>query len=123
LRARVEDGALIPLDRLTLTMSDQDENAAVPDAAPALSLEQLPVRLSFDLGCVTMTLAELEALQPGQAIALARPLGGAVTIRANGATIGHGELVDIDGRAGVSVLELFPPEGAAPETGDDAQDA
>lgn len=111
LRARVENGALIPLERPMPKMSEPEEPLnAEAEEAPALAFDQLPVRLTFDLGSVELTLAELENLQPGQGIALSHPLGGAVTIRANGACIGRGELIDIDGRAGVSVLELFAPE-------------
>lgn len=82
---------------------------ASPDtpSAEAATLDAVPVRLSFDLGEVSLTLAQLQALQPGQAIALGHPLAGAVRIRANGALVGEGDLVDIDGQIGVSVRSLF----------------
>lgn len=73
----------------------------------AASFDAIPMRLSFDLGEVSLTLAELRALQPGQAIRLGHPLAGAVRIRANGALIGEGELVEIDGHLGVCVGQLF----------------
>lgn len=73
----------------------------------AAGFDAIPVRLSFDLGEISLTLAELRALQPGQAIRLGRPLAGAVRIRANGALVGEGELVEIDGLLGVSVSQLF----------------
>lgn len=73
----------------------------------AASFDAIPVRLSFDLGDITLTLAELRALQPGQAIRLGHPVAGAVRIRANGALIGEGELIEIDGHLGVCVRQLF----------------
>ncbi|GAB1387144.1 hypothetical protein MASR1M59_22920 [Melaminivora sp.] len=76
------------------------------------SLADLPVRLSFDLGELTLTLAQLQALQPGQALALGRPLAGAVQVRANGVLIGAGELVQIDGQLGVSLSHLWADGGA-----------
>ena len=82
-------------------------STADPSADVAASLDTLPIRLSFDLGEVTLTLAEARALQPGQTIELARPLSGGVRIRANGALIGEGDLVEIDGQLGVSVRTLW----------------
>lgn len=76
-------------------------------SAEAATLDAVPVRLSFDLGEVSMTLAQLQALQPGQTVGLGHPLAGAVRIRANGALVGEGDLVEIDGQIGVSVRHLF----------------
>ena len=78
-----------------------------PPLDEAASFDAIPVRLSFDLGEIRLTLAELRALQPGQALQLGHPLASAVRIRVNGALIGEGELVEIDGLLGVSVRQLF----------------
>lgn len=72
----------------------------------AADLLAIPVRLSFDLGEISLTLAELRALQPGQSIRLGHPVASAVRIRANGALIGEGELVEIDGHLGVALRQL-----------------
>ena len=83
-----------------------------PETTPAtsvVSIDGVPVRLSFDLGEVTLTLSQALALQPGQAISLSRPLSGPVRIRANGAVIGEGDLVQIDDHLGVSIRTLFLP--------------
>jgi type III secretion protein Q len=89
----------------------QPWNHAMPHLDPPLdeaaSFDAIPVRLSFDLGEIRLTLAELRALQPGQALQLGHPLASAVRIRVNGALIGEGELVEIDGLLGVSVRQLF----------------
>lgn len=73
-----------------------------------VSLDQLPIRLSFDVGTKTLTLAELQSLTPGATFTVDRPAQDYLTIRANGAVIGTGQLVEIDGRLGVSVTSLTP---------------
>ena len=94
----------------------QSWNHAMPALDPPLdeaaSFDAIPVRLSFDLGEISLTLAELRALQPGQTIQLGHPLASAVRIRVNGALIGEGELVEIDGLLGVSVRQLFAAAAA-----------
>ncbi len=79
----------------------------------AASFDAIPLRLSFDLGELSLTLAQLRALQPGQTIRLEHPIASAVRIRANGALIGEGDLVDIDGHLGVSVCRLFATSAAS----------
>ncbi|WP_428000735.1 type III secretion system cytoplasmic ring protein SctQ [Acidovorax sp.] len=86
-------------------VSSADEAPA--NGAAAAALDALPVRLSFDLGDVALTVAQLRALQPGQTLDLGHPLAGAVRIRANGALVGEGDLVEIDGQLGVSIRNLF----------------
>lgn len=84
-----------------------------PPLDEAASFDAIPVRLSFDLGEINLTLAELRALQPGQTLRLGHPVANAVRIRANGALIGEGELVEIDGLLGISVRQLFARTAAA----------
>jgi type III secretion protein Q len=88
---------------LELTMSSTPTPAAGDQPTP---LEELPIRLEFDLGARTMSLGELQKLQVGQAIDLSRPLSSAVSLRVNGALVGMGELVEIDGRLGVTITSL-----------------
>lgn len=92
------------LESRGLLMPADNNNAPVGD--PSVNLPAIPVRLSFDLGERTLTLGELNALQVGQSFDLARPLGQAVHIRVNGALIGTGELVEIDGQVGVTITAL-----------------
>lgn len=77
----------------------------VADAQP-VGIEQLPLRMTFDLGERRMTLDALQNLQKGQSIDLARPLSAAVNLRVNGALVGTGELIEIDGRIGVTITAL-----------------
>jgi type III secretion system YscQ/HrcQ family protein len=76
-----------------------------PVIAPA-AVEDLPLRIVFDLGEVELSIAELKALVPGQVIDLAREPGNAVRVSVNGRRIGAGEIVEIEGRLGVRITEL-----------------
>lgn len=69
-------------------------------------LDQISVRLHFDLGERMLTLADLKTVAPGYIFELGREPRRAVTIRVNGRKIGEGELVDIDGSIGVSILAI-----------------
>ena len=69
-------------------------------------LDGIDIRLSFDLGERVLTLAELRLLTTGYIFDLGRDLRKSVFIRANGKIIGEGELVDIEGQTGVSVLSF-----------------
>jgi len=69
-------------------------------------IDDIDIRISFDLGERCLSLAELRLLTPGYIFDLGRDLRKSVFIRANGKIIGEGELVDIDGQTGVSVLSF-----------------
>lgn len=86
----------------TMDRFDDDEEGL----SPLDSLRRVPLRVTFDVGELRLTLADLESLQVGQALDLGRPLSEAVQLRINGARVGTGELVDIDGRLGVVLRSL-----------------
>ena len=96
-------------------MSDEIEDPAHAAEGlleePHIGLDALPVRLHFDLGQRKMPLAEVTALQVGQVLELTRPLSQAVSIRANGALIGTGELMEIGGRIAVGITSLGRARG------------
>lgn len=69
-------------------------------------IRSLPLRVAFDIGEIRLSVGDLEGLQVGHVLDLGRPLSEAVSIRINGARVGHGELVDIDGRLGVVIRDL-----------------
>ena len=103
-------GPALPMNDVSLP-ADAPNNE-LPD------LEQLPIKLSFDMGEQTLTLAELRALNTGHTLALTRPVSDGVTIRANGVVVGSGNLVDIDGRLGVMVTRLSASLSGAADTQD-----
>jgi type III secretion protein Q len=108
------DGHQIIILSSSHTMNNQIAHTADTDEASA-TLEQMPVHLSFDLGHKVLTLGQLRQLGEGQALQLDRPVQQGVTIRANGAAIGEGQLLDIDGRMGVLISKLHAPVQDAAE--------
>jgi type III secretion protein Q len=83
--------------------------ATPPPSEPvvsAASLEEVPLKIVFDLGDIELSIADLKALVPGQVINLARDPGNAVRVSVNGRRIGAGEIVEIEGRLGVRIIEL-----------------
>ena len=99
--------------QLTVTQAMDSRGLLMPTPADTpntsqqpVSLDSVPVRLSFDLGERSLSLGELKALQVGQSFDLVQPLSGAVQLRVNGALIGSGDLVEIDGQIGVTITAL-----------------
>ena len=70
-------------------------------------LDQIPVKVSFEVGRQTLDLHSLAALQPGSLIDLATPLTGEVRILVNQRCLGVGELVNIQDRLGIRVSRLW----------------
>lgn len=70
-------------------------------------VNNLEVNIEFDLGAQTVALSELKMITPGYVFDLGRDIRKSVTIRANGKIIGTGELVDVEGFTGVSVLSFL----------------
>ena len=111
LRVRQEESSLIVTHGWTSIMTQTTDQPAEAEPQPVeggfLDVDAIPVRLTFELGERQLTLGELRRLQPGETFDLHRPLAdGPVMVRANGALIGTGELVEIDGRIGVSLSSL-----------------
>ena len=100
-RARVEDQKIIVTQPLGALMPENTNTPAGGNAA-----DRIPVRLTFDLGERSMTVAELRDLKPGYTFDLGRDVRRAVSIRAQGQLIGEGELVEIDGTLGVAITML-----------------
>lgn len=106
-RAQYDEGRLVvctPFIPEGITMVDEDTGK---QTGAFSALDRLLMRVAFDVGERTMTLGELQALHEGQVIELGQPLSTAVSIRVNGALVGTGEMVEVDGRLGVSVTSIF----------------
>ena len=106
------DGSTIQILQAPQIMATSDTNPSSNDADTSdaeISIDQIPIRLSFDVGSKVVTLQELQTMQPGQTIDLGKPMQEYVTVRANGAVVGTGQLVEIDGRLGVSIASLRMP--------------
>jgi type III secretion protein Q len=98
----LDESALRVLEGVQEIMSDVDDSVAASSGL----MDDVPVRLTFDLGEREISLGDLRSLEPGYLFNLGRDPKSTVSIRANGRLIGDGELVDIEGRVGVSVLHF-----------------
>ena len=81
----------------------------------SLDLDALDIELRFELGRETLTLGELRNLAPGRTFELKSSIQAPVTVTANARPVARGELVDIEGRAGVRILELLAGQQAEPD--------
>ncbi len=105
-------------------VSIESNESSVPPAsctaetAPAIAgadITTLPVRLSFSLGTLSLPMGEVAAIRAGTLLRLEGGLPPAVRIEANGVPLGHGELVDLDGRLAVEIVE-WPRVASGPQS-------
>lgn len=73
-------------------------------------LDDLPVRLVFELGRVELSLGELQRLAPGALVPLGRPPDEPLDIMANGRRLGRGTLVQIGDSLGVRIVSIVGNE-------------
>lgn len=75
--------------------------------AEAATLDEIPIRLAFELGRVEMTVAELASVGPGHVVPLALdPRTGPVDVIANGRRIGRGEIIEVNGALAIRIVSL-----------------
>ncbi|MGU7783212.1 flagellar motor switch protein FliN [Burkholderia sp. PU8-34] len=78
---------------------------------PALDLlDNVKVDIDVRLGRASMTVKDMLALQAGAVIELDRSVGESVEVLLNGKLIAQGEIVAVDGRFGVRILNIAPPQ-------------
>jgi type III secretion protein Q len=109
--ALLQDGELrVVADRGPLALGLEDSTLEAGDHPPGeeegLGLDDLPVRLTFEMGRVTVPLQDLEAIGPGYVFELARGPDQPLDILANGRRIGRGRIVEVGGALGVQVVWL-----------------
>ncbi len=76
-------------------------------ATGALSaLGDVPVRLSVEVGSCSLKLSQLLELAEGSVVELDRQAHEPLDIMANGTLIARGEVVAVNGRFGVRILEV-----------------
>jgi type III secretion protein Q len=99
-------GSAVPLTSTEVTMFEPTPEGA--DAtAPLSAMADIPVKLDFEVGTLSLPLGELPKLAPGYVLQLPTRLEEArVVIRANGVRIGHGELVAVGDVLGVQLLAI-----------------
>jgi len=83
-----------------------------PDRNLAL-LAGVGVRVSVEVGSVSMRLADLLNIAEGSVVELDRQANDLLDVMANGTLIARGEIVTVDGRYGVRIVEVVAPDSAA----------
>jgi flagellar motor switch protein FliN len=93
---------------------DNHDNQDNEDSAALAEEEQtkhpfanIPVQLSFNLGYIKMPIESIMQLSEGSILELHKDTPAQVIIYANGKEIGSGEVVDISGKLGVQIIELY----------------
>ncbi len=86
-----------------LSAPEDANDTVTPDQDKTIA--NLPIDVVFVAGRLKITLNDLQHIQTGYVFDLQRNSDRHIEICANGVKIGSGELVEIDGRAGVRVLE------------------
>jgi len=95
-----------PLPRIG---EDPHQDSAMAETQVA-AMAELGVIIDFDIGRMSIPLAQVQAWQPGTIVSLDPPAldnGVEVAIRANGQLIGTGDLIRIDERIGVRITRVM----------------
>lgn len=69
-------------------------------------LADIPVRLSVEVGSVSLKLSEIMDLAEGSVVELDRQANELLDINVNGTLVAKGEVVTVDGRFGIRVSEV-----------------
>jgi type III secretion protein Q len=88
------------------TMTHEGTDTRADDA----DLDDMQIKLLFEMGRLEISLGELRTLAPGYVFDLGRDPRHAVEIYAGGRRIGHGEVVKIGEVLGVRIVGLFNHE-------------
>ncbi|WP_114393247.1 flagellar motor switch protein FliN [Oleisolibacter albus] len=68
----------------------------------------VPVQVSVRLGRRRLRISQLLRLGPGEIVDLERAVGEPVDVFVNDRMVARGELVVVDGRLGLTIVELLP---------------
>lgn len=96
-------------NKITLENLMQPSESSLIQDSPPVELDALPVELLFDIGVKRFTFGEARQLHAGSIVSLDTPFESGVTITANGRKVGSGEILTVEGRTAVRILELFTP--------------
>lgn len=89
-----------------------DGNAVAPQQANDVNLEVLldvPVTLSMEVGRARLPIRNLLQLNQGSVVELERVAGEPLDVYANGTLIAHGEVVVINEKFGIRLIDVVSP--------------
>lgn len=98
-------------------MSDMSEAPRIEDAVSRMAnnrqfklLADIPVRMSVEVGSTSLRLAEVMDLTEGAVVELDRQADDLLDIMVNGALIAKGEVVTVNGRYGIRIVDIAATE-------------
>jgi flagellar motor switch protein FliN/FliY len=98
-------------------MSDMSDTPKLDEADTALTanrnfrlLADIPVRMSVEVGSTQLKLAQVMDLSEGSVIELDRQADDLLDIMVNGTLVARGEVVTVNGRYGIRVVEIASAE-------------
>ncbi len=101
-----------------MTNETQGQNGAVKKFEMNMdSLLDISVEISVEIGRTKLTIGELLALSKGSIIELNKIAGESVDIYVNDKLLGKGEIVLVNERLGVRVVEILTPKERVQELG------
>jgi flagellar motor switch/type III secretory pathway protein FliN len=84
-------------------------------ALDAADVGALPVEIIVEAGRVELSVSQVATLTAGDVVTLSGDVLGPVELRAGSTLVARGELVDVEGRRGVRILEVPPRLGGCDE--------
>ncbi len=102
LEKKMQEDSLV--DQVPFDENSTEENTPSP---PLLDAQQCTVPVHCQLGSVSLNLATLSSLSPGMVLGPLGSIDAPVTVRVGNSTVARGALVDIEGRLGVQLTEVF----------------
>lgn len=99
-------------------MSDMSETPKLDVAGSAEAglvrnmhlLADIPVRMSVEVGSTQLRLAEIMNLSEGSVVQLDRQADDLLDIMVNGTLVARGEVVTVNGRYGIRIVEIASTE-------------
>lgn len=95
-------------------MTEAPNMAARPSATQANGnldlLSGISLRVSVEVGSASLSLSELLRLGEGSVVELDRQANDLLDIFANGTLIAKGEIVEVEGRYGIRVVDVIAPD-------------
>lgn len=85
----------------------KNDGMGLESADNKFDIDQLPVKITFDVGKKDFSLEQLKQLHEGYTFELDKKVEEEIQILANGQCIGQGEWVQIEDRLGVRITHLF----------------
>ena len=102
-------------------MDEQDTDVAAPEQEMPFEEEaqrpqnldvvmDIPIRLSMEVGSTSISIRKLLQLNKGSVVELARAAGEPLDVLVNGTLIAHGEVVVVNDKFGIRLLDVISPE-------------